>query len=86
MGREARLKKQTGIQLDERDARRLLTAQKNYLQAQVSARAAIDKANADLKAATKAQSEAFDALAAKYQLDPTARYALDDETLMLTPQ
>jgi len=89
MGRAARLKhtqKVNVIRLEEAEARKLLTAQRNAVQAQLAAREAMDLVNAKVRAAGQAQAAVFDALAKKYKLDPAKKYTLDDETLTLTPQ
>lgn len=87
MGRAARLRPaRTSIRLEEREARQLLTAQRNYVQAQLAAREAVELVNAKVRAAGQAQAAVFDGLVKKYQLDPAMRYTLDDETLTLTPQ
>jgi len=89
MGRAARLKHMRTvnvIRLEEVEARKLLTAQRNYVQAQLAARDAVELVNGKVRAAGQAQAAVFDALAKKYKLDPAKKYTLDDETLTLTPQ
>ena len=89
MGRAARLKHERPkpiIRLTEAEARRLLAAQRNFVQAQLAARQAVELVNAKVRSAGQAQAAVFDALAAKYHLDPAKKYTLDDERLTLTPQ
>lgn len=88
MGKEARLKRQRrqGVKLLELEARQLLTATNNELEARLGLQSLIEAAQAKVQAMGQEKNKVFDALVKKYHLDPKQKYGLDDETLMLTPQ
>jgi len=74
------------IRLEDAEARRLITAQRDEVQAELNARNALELAHQAMRQAAQAKNAVFDAIMKKYQLDPAKKYTLDDETLTLTPQ
>ena len=87
MGKEAKLKRRRreGVTLEEVEARRLLTAQRDVAQAQLRAQDLARQAQETVRTAVVAQQQTFDQLVKKYGLDPRKKYVLDDERLTLTP-